>query len=616
MVPLLSTTTTLAAAALWLGGASGVLGIPSSSSSSSHINNIGVSSAAPVVVATAKNGSYSGTYSRQWNQDYFLGLPYAQRFSVAQPLNTTWTDVRPATQYPPFCPGYGGDNKNYTESEDCLYLNVIRPHNTPPSAGLPVAVWIHGGGLFMGGSADIRYNLSFIVDNSVQLNTPMIAVSLNYRVSAFGFPVGREAMAQGVTNLGFRDQRLALAWVNENIQAFGGDPKKVTLWGESSGAESLSAQVLAYNGRDDGLFRGAMAESGFGGVLERYPGVLNATEDMQTAYDTLVGRTSCAGNASDTLGCLRGLPFSEIDAALNETDLGQQPLGQGRWPPVLDGDFIADHPSNQLRDGRFVRVPVLIGTNTDEGTAFESGFSNGSKVDTDADIAAAIRNIIGPDATKQTGKTVDELVGELMYTYPNIEAIGIPGLDKFGVIKGNTTLADMVGLQYRRAGAVFGDFMMQYMRRRANLAWSQYGVPSWSYRFDVVVNGVPAIVGATHFQEVAFVFYNLGGDGYFQANPFDVENNKEFAALAKTMSDAWVSFVTNQDPNPRISRGNKSLQWPKYDPASGGGVGSNMVFSVNGDQVCGQKGSYVEADSWRAEGINWMIENALSVFGN
>lgn len=101
----------------------------------------------------------------------------------------------------------------------------------------------------MGGSSDRRYNLSFIVENSVELGTPMIGVSLNYRLSAFGFLCGSEALEAGITNNGFRDQRLALHWVIENIASFGGDPKKVTIWGESSGAESVSAHVLAHNGK-------------------------------------------------------------------------------------------------------------------------------------------------------------------------------------------------------------------------------------------------------------------------------------------------------------------------------------------------------------------------------
>lgn len=100
----------------------------------------------------------------------------------------------------------------------------------------------------MGGAADPRYNLSFIVEQSVALGKPVIGVSLNYRLSAFGFLMGKEAIKEGVANLGFRDQRLALSWINENIAVFGGDPNKVTIFGESSGAESVAAQVFAFNG--------------------------------------------------------------------------------------------------------------------------------------------------------------------------------------------------------------------------------------------------------------------------------------------------------------------------------------------------------------------------------
>lgn len=155
----------------------------------------------------------------------------------------------PATAYPPFCVGYGGDDLGFETSEDCLYLNVIRPSTAAASStSLPVAVWIHGGGLYQGGSKDPRYNSSFIVQNSVEMNKPMIVVNIQYRLSAWGFLGGKEAFEGGATNLGFRDQRLALHWIQENIAAFGGNPKLVTIWGESAGAQSVGSQLLAYNG--------------------------------------------------------------------------------------------------------------------------------------------------------------------------------------------------------------------------------------------------------------------------------------------------------------------------------------------------------------------------------
>lgn len=223
------------------------------------------------------NGSYSGMHSREYKQDFFLGMPFAKvcsfrpfrlplwhstrsreeqadaqkppkRFTVAESLDEKWDGVRDAKEYSRHCIGFGADSEPYELSEDCLYINVIRPEGLNDTADLPVAFWIHGGGLFGGGAPDVRYNLSFIVQQSVEMGTPMIGVSTNYRLSAFGFLNSKEAVDAGIANMGFRDQRLALQWVQENIAAFGGSPDKVTIWGESAGAESVTAQVLAYNG--------------------------------------------------------------------------------------------------------------------------------------------------------------------------------------------------------------------------------------------------------------------------------------------------------------------------------------------------------------------------------
>jgi cholinesterase len=209
--------------------------------------------------AQVLNGTYSGLYSPEYNQDFFLGMPYSQppvgdlRFRVAQSLNTSWAGTKNATQYSLECIGYGSDQwvLGNKISEDCLTLNVIRPSGLTGEA-LPVAVWIHGGGFFEGGSADPRYNLSYIVQQSSKMNTPFIGVSINYRLQAWGFIFGKEIAEEGSTNLGIRDQRLALHWVQENIAAFGGDPTKVTIWGESAGGFSVGAHLVAYGGRDDG----------------------------------------------------------------------------------------------------------------------------------------------------------------------------------------------------------------------------------------------------------------------------------------------------------------------------------------------------------------------------
>ncbi|KAF4451362.1 hypothetical protein F53441_5628 [Fusarium austroafricanum] len=585
-----------------IGAGWSLLGLPGSTLSLPHKDS------APLV--TVKNGTYKGVYNAHYEQDYFLGVPYAQppqRFSVAQGLNTSWDGIRLANKYSVHCYGYGYDQNGFKQSEDCLYLNIIRPAGEANSK-LPVAAWIHGGGLVMGGAPDPRYNLSFIVEQSVALGTPVIGVSFNYRLSAFGFITGKEVLKDGATNLGFRDQRLALRWISENIAAFGGDPDKVTIFGESSGAESVAAQVFAYNGRDDGLFRGAIAESGFGAPLGRFPGGFNATELMQISFNSLVKSVpSCAKlSGSDTfLECLRKAPFQEIHLALNSSILGQS------WAPVLDEDFLVNHTTNQLANGRFLKVPILIGANTDEGTSFGVGIRpKGEPVNTDDQLREALMPMIAPGAEKNTGKTADQLIDELMELYPNDQRVGIPSLEAWPhVIKPGDEYAKQFGLQYRRANAISGDYAMQYQRRRANKAWATHGTPSYAYRFNIRPNNVPPRAGVGHFQEVAFVFYNLNGDGY-ATNPFGGNGTypAESKAMAKTISTAWINFVTGLDPNG--GSGSELFdgeEWPVFE-LSDRPDGKGVVFNLNG--------THVEVDDRRSRGMNWMADHALPVFGN
>ena len=275
------------------------------------------SNGAPTV--ELKNGTISGVHSSTYNEDYFLGVPYAQppvnglRFKNPQSLNTTYNSTYEATEYANSCVGYGGDQLGYPVSEDCLYLNIVRPSGYENET-LPIGLWIHGGGLFMGGSRDARYNLSFIVENSVKIGKPIIGVSINYRLAGWGLLASEQVSGSGDTNIALRDQRLALHWVQENIGAFGGDASKVTIWGESAGAASVGWHLLAYNGRDDGLFRAGIMQSGNPVSYNTYRSVI----DYQPRYDALVNATGC-GNTLDTLECLRYAPYEKVNAFFNST---------------------------------------------------------------------------------------------------------------------------------------------------------------------------------------------------------------------------------------------------------------------------------------------------------
>lgn len=337
-------------------------------------------------------------------------------------------------------------------------------------------------------------------------------------------------------------------------------------------------------GRDDGLFRAAIAESGGPGstfFIASIPGFIESTAPQKN-YDALVANTSCAPKlgTSSSLDCLRSLPYNELNATLAAST--------GMFSPVYDGDYIADYPSSQLRDGRFVKVPLLIGSNTDEGTSFGSGYGRGGTdaVDSDAQFLSAIEKGVSDSATAQI----------LTYLYPDIPAIGIPGRQTYS---GPQTL---FGRQSGRVAAFFGDAVVHSIRRAANIAWATHNVTSYSYRFDVLVNGVAANIGATHFQEVAFVFDNVHGLGY-TVNPF-ANTSSTYLALAKQMSKSWVAFIHDLDPNGHgIENAN---EWPPY--VLDGGLGKNFVWSVN-------ESSFAELDTFRAEGIAFIIENAKKAYG-
>ncbi|KAI0933191.1 hypothetical protein AcV7_004733 [Taiwanofungus camphoratus] len=254
-------------------------------------------------------------------------------------------------------------------SEDCLFVNVIKPASTTIGDKLPVLFWIYGGAFAIGDTSS--NSGSAIVERSLVLGQPIIFVSANYRLNAFGFLASEEVEKAGLGNIGLRDQRFAMEWVNRHISAFGGDPEKVTIWGESAGSFSVGFQLVMNNGDAGGLFRGAVMESG-----SMY--ALRNMSAGQPYYDQLVEYTKCSGQA-DTLDCLRRAPYEQLIAA------------------------------RSVEMGLYAKVPIISGDCDDEGTLFSIGNLN---ITTDEEFLSYVHSNYIPDASTSSIVAIGEAYSE------------------------------------------------------------------------------------------------------------------------------------------------------------------------------------------------------------
>src|ERR1700677_3303940 len=283
----------------------------------------------PVVVTA--NGAVRGTSSGPVNE--FLGIPYAAppvgalRWRPPQPA-ASWPGVRAATAFAPHCPQLASPFGQASTSEDCLFLNVFTPSHGQAGARSPVMVWIHGGALVTGESND--YDPAKLVEDGVTV------VTINYRLGALGFladPALADANGQS-GDYGLMDQQAALRWVQRNIASFGGDPRNVTIFGESAGGLSTLSPVASPQAK--GLFQKAIAES---------------------AGEAFAAQAGCA---TQTAACLRSLPVSTILA--NEDAAG--------YTPNINSEVLPQSLKTAFATGEFNRVPIINGTNHEEWRLF------------------------------------------------------------------------------------------------------------------------------------------------------------------------------------------------------------------------------------------------------
>ncbi len=448
---------------------------------------------------------------------HFFGIPYAapptgpNRFRAPQPV-APWTAVRDALELGIECPQ--ASIAGTSTEEDCLFVNVWAPSG---AKDLPVMVWLHGGAFIFGSGSDKYYDGTNLAANGV------IVVNVNYRLGVFGFlahPALRDDDPAFPTagNYGLEDQRAALQWVQRNIRAFGGDPAKVTLFGESAGGLSTCLHYLS--SRTSGLFAAAISESGLctSSLLE----LPQATAEAQAQL--LATALGCAANDATTIECLRGKTPAELLAApamVAGTVTPGGPIFQAIQLtgslPTIDGYVVANSSDVLASQAQFEARPLILGNVQDEGTLFLSMLF-ATPVANEAEYRAAL-------ATRFSDAAVDAIAAHYPVTaFPSA----------------NAALAQVIN-----------DGFFYCPTARFAKAVTARGAVAYRYAFQqALTDPLAPDLGVFHSSELPFVF---GNDDY------PLGSIGAATELSTAMRHYWTQFATFANPNYQ-----GAVAWPAY----------------------------------------------------
>jgi para-nitrobenzyl esterase len=438
------------------------------------------------------------------------------RFRAPEPPRR-WTEVVDAGDYGCVCPQPPVPNfpldLGAAESEDCLFVNVWAPSGTAPGDGKPVMVWLHGGAYVLGSSSQPLYD-----GRRLAASGDVVIVTLNYRVGVLGFLDLSDLAGGGRfdSNIGLRDVLAALGWVRDNITAFGGDPSRVTVFGESAGA-GIVTTLLAVPAAE-GLFSTAIAQSSPATSVYDHSRAQRVTRQV-------LEHLGIPASQPDRLAQV------DVPALLSATKkvFDEVPVrnpGILAFVPIVDGDLLHDYPVKLAREGKTHQVPLVIGTNKNEAALFR-----------------LMRSPLMPI----TPRAITSMFNEIAAEQPDLQ---LPTDEK-------------IGSAYRGKGR--GISIASDVGFRMPSVWFSEGhsrvAPVYLYRFDYASPLMKLLlVGAAHATELPYVWGTLGA-------PKDVTlklgGTKTAMAVSKRIRTRWVNFATHAKPIGMLGE----PEWTPYQEA-------------------------------------------------
>ncbi|XP_062979554.1 cholinesterase-like [Elgaria multicarinata webbii] len=493
------------------------------SSAASEDDTVVITSSGPIKGKQVHAGSSSVTA--------YLGIPYAEppmgKLRFQKPLpHQPWSQVLEATSFGNACPQFIFTNfpeadlcaANRPLSEDCLFLNIWVPHPRPSSPTLVLA-WIHGGSGFLTGTASLdMYNGAFLAAYE-----NVVVVSINYRLGALGF-LSLPPDVPG--NMGLMDQQLALKWVQENAAAFGGDPTRVTIFGQNAGAASVGLHLLSPSSQS--LFARVVLQSGTPNMVWAWRSPEEAKQ-RSLAFGHLLGCTE-DGDAA-LLSCLQEKDAKEFGQ--HELSMTVERVLDIPFLPVTDGEFLPDEPQKLLEAGRIQHKPVLIGVTSDEASAFVPYFF--------PHVNDGL--ITWEQLLKATGMMVQNP------TEKDVQAVALKYSEE-----------DSGPGRYRWAmSQSFSDYFFVCPAAEFAAKVREAGNPLYFYSFRHHTSGSvwPEWVGAPHGAEIPYVFGTL--ESVLGVNQTYTEAE---AALSRRMMHYWAEFSRTGKPT---GSGASEEEWPLYN---------------------------------------------------